>query len=574
MSRLVASQRAWLAPAWVREDLSRKAQALPSLDLRFAESKSLIDAASGQSLVTFTRASSGTYVGSDGLLKTATTNLLLRSEEFDNASWVLFGTATRSANATTAPNGTQTGDSVTLPVASGIYQIINGLPSVTYTLSIWVRADSSQSVRLVINTNLSDPVGNTINVSTTWQRYSITKTTSVGTTSVTAQLDTGGGNTFYLWGAQLEQSATVSEYIPTTSTINSAPRFDHNPTTGESLGLLVEEQRTNLALRSEQFDDAAWNSTAGARTVTANQITAPDGTTTADLVTADGTNAIHFVSQSFTLSAIPYSLSVFAKAGTESTVILRTFNALGNVNATFNLNTGTVVSNSAGTTAQIVAYPNNWYRCILNFTPVAATGGIGIYLSNVTAITISTTLYLWGAQLEAGAFPTSYIPTTTAAATRSADVASITGTNFSSWYRQDEGTVFADVNSAPVNNVAQLAYDISEGVGNERMFQRRSGSGMVSTAVIDNGVTQADIGGVAISASARYRSGFAYKLNDIELVVNGGGSVTDTSATLPTLDRIHIGQNYASGQSCNGALRRLTFWPARLPNSTIQALTQ
>jgi hypothetical protein len=273
-----------------------------------------------------------------------------------------------------------------------------------------------------------------------------------------------------------------------------APRFDHNPTTGESLGLLVEEQRTNLVLNSATLS-----------------------------------------TQSVTVAAAANTLSFYG--------------------------TGTVTLTGVSTAGPLVGTGTN-DRVSLTFTPI-----VGVLILTVSGSVTN-------AQLEAGAFPTSYIPTTTAAVTRSADVCSITGSAFSSWYRQDEGTMFADINTAPVANIAQAVFDLSEGAGLERIFQRRNTGGFVVTAITDNNVVQGDFGSVFIPASGRARSGLAYRLNNFEAAVNGSSSGTDTSATIPTLDRIHIGQNFASGQVANGTIRRLTFWPQRLSNASLQAITQ
>ena len=555
--------RSALYGPWSGNALWTAARAVPSLDLCFADTKSLVCATTGQNLITFTRASSGTYVGSDGLLKTATTNLLLRSEEFDNASWVLFGTATRSANATTAPNGTQTGDSVTLPVASGIYQIINGLPSVTYTLSIWVRADSSQSVRLVINTNLSDPVGNTINVSTTWQRYSITKTTSVGTTSVTAQLDTGGGNTFYLWGAQLEQSATVSEYIPTTSTINSAPRFDHNPTTGESLGLLVEESRTNLLLLSGNLYETgtgagSWFYQTG--TMSDNTQVAPDGTTTADTLTTTG-GALSIYQSATVTASTTYTGSAYVRLGTMQASDFKV--------AVYNNSTPGFIAVDVAPSQTPTS--SGWTRISYSFTTPAGCTSVRWYPFRNSAGLGSCTVHLWGAQLEAGAFPTSYIPTTTAAATRGADVASITGTAFSSWYRQDEGTVYWEGN--PFASIETGYFGVQDSGGTSHIRISRSFN-QVRALVTTSSSTQADIySGNFITLGAGNKIALATKANDFALSLAGATVVTDTSGTMPAVDRATIGIGAFLPQM-NGTIRRLTYWPQRLPNFTLQTLTQ
>jgi hypothetical protein len=500
----------------------------PSLDLDFAGSKSLVDQVSGQNLVTFTRASSGTYVDSTGTLRTATTNLLLQSNQFDT-TWTNTNSS-ETSGAGIAIDGTNTAwelkDTADVStIAHSIQQTYSFESGVTYTFSFFAKLGTKDravpvlpatqfggTARTVSANLATGTLGGTnadaasiSNFGNGWYRVSITHTataTSSGAVAIRIGVSTGstyqgdGTGTILIWGAQLEQSSTVGEYIPTTSTINSAPRFDHNPTTGESLGLLVEEQRTNLLLNSATLS-----------------------------------------TQNVTVTAVAHTLS-FTGTGT---ITLSGTSTAGPL-----VGTGTGESN----------------RVSLTFTPTAGT----------LTLTVSGTVT--NAQLEAGPFRTSYIPTTTAAATRSADVASITGSAFSSWYRQDEGTVFADVNSAPVSNIVQVAFDISEGLGNERMFQRRNAGGIAATAVVDNGVTQGDIGATVIAASARYRSGFGYKLNDLSIAVNGGAEATDTSATIPTPDRLFLGQNFASGQSCNGTLRRLTYWPARLPNSTLQAITQ
>jgi hypothetical protein len=144
---------------------------------------------------------------------TGTRNLLTYTEQFNNAVWVKFGTVTVTPNDTVAPDGTTTADKVAISTSSGIFQVKTGQPLLTYTASVWVRADSNVTSRLVVNTNLGDAAFLTINATTTWQRVSLSKTTIAGTNSVTFQVDGGNGaNTIYLWGAQLEQSATATAY--------------------------------------------------------------------------------------------------------------------------------------------------------------------------------------------------------------------------------------------------------------------------------------------------------------------------------------------------------------------------
>jgi hypothetical protein len=398
-----------------------------------------------------------------------------------------------------------------------------------------------------------------------------------------------------------------SDGLIKTATTNE-PRFDHNPTTGESLGLMVEEARTNLLVRSEEFDNASWNSSAGSRTITANSIAAPDGSTTADTITADGTSNPHFASQAVTLSAVSYSFSVFAKAGTETLLGLRAFAAFGGAFVIFNLSTGTITSSANGGSGIITPYPNGWYRCTMVFTPLAASSSLGIYLRDTVNNTANTNLYLWGAQLEAGAFPTSYIPTTTAAATRSADVASITGSAFSSWYRQDEGTMFARYSfpQSPNTGGARVFVFINSAATNIIWLRAQGGVNRVYD-VTDASVSQATFNQGAYAAGVEYRAALATKANDFGFAENGGAPQSDSSGTMPSaasaetdsllledspfndfyilsygeasssgvgVDRLGIGVDVSGTAPGNVHIRRLTFFPQRLPNSTLVALTQ
>jgi len=219
----------------------------------------------------------------------------------------------------------------------------------------------------------------------------------------------------------------------------------------------VEEQRTNLVLQSENLG-TTWTTTGllpfGSGS-TLNATTAPDGATTADLVTENSSTSEHRIDTATISWAAntTYTLTIFAKANGRTRVDFFGVgggNFTGGREADFNLSTGSV-TNTDGSTASITAFPNNWYRLRMTFTTSASPSASSIFIRlNDNSGNFSYTgdgtsgIYFCGAQLEAGAFPTSYIPTTTATVTRAADVASITGSNFSSWYRQDEGTVFTE----------------------------------------------------------------------------------------------------------------------------------
>jgi hypothetical protein len=562
----------------IQQDPIRRIFKQASLDLQFAEKKSLVDATTGSNLVTFTRASSGTFVGSDGLIRTAVTNLFVRSEEFDNATWVKTR-ASVSANSAVAPNGTATADKLIANTDNNTHLARQVFTSVaqTYTASCYCKAaeysaftffcadgnattfrsigvDLAAQTLTALNTGMAGSQSITA-VGDGWYRVVVTFTvTNAGAISyvdfrLASGTPTTSGQQFagndvdglLFWGAQLEQSSTVGEYIPTTSTINSAPRFDHNPTTGESLGLLVEEQRTNLLLQSEDFS-TSWTTVTA--TVTTNVATAPDGTTTADSYSGTSTSAVN---QSISLtSGVTYTISFYVKSA-----------GLGNDSFRLRIDTTQSSSNFTAT--------SEWQR--FSFTATSANTGARVcgILRNLASNDVD--ILIWGAQLEVGAFPTSYIPTTTATVTRSADVASISGSNFSSWYRQDEGTVFADAQtaSASANGITSL----NDGTNNEAINLYRTATSAVFQ-VRDDNVTQAFISG---TVPAGFKMSCGIGANNFAAFGNAVSLGVDTFGTLPTVDRLNVG-SLSAGNLINGTIRRLTYWPTRLPNSTLQAVTQ
>jgi len=357
------------------------------------------------------------------------------------------------------------------------------------------------------------------------------------------------------------------------------PRFDHDPTTGESLGLLVEESRTNLVTYSEGFDDASWVGNLGNQS-TANATEAPDGQNTAYYFydTNDGIVSNAGIYRVETLSpSSTYTLSCYFKKALNDWVYLRpfSFDATANGFAWFNISNGTVGTVDNTLTAHTPQYTGNgWYRCSISFTMGSVDVSGGLQFGVVSADgTIAETLngqlgtYVWGAQLEEGSFPTSYIPTTGTALTRSADVASITGSNFSSWYNQGEGTIFYNFTGTG------LPYQIHDGSNSNRFgFSPSSGRffTIINSVTSFFGINPTVISGGGLAA-------LGYKANDYGAYGNGT-VLTGTSPTTVPPSQIELALgfrgNYQPDAFLNGTIARLTYFPERLPDSTLQAITQ
>lgn len=199
---------------------------------------------------------------------------------------------------------------------------------------------------------------------------------------------------------------------------SNVPRKIHNPATGAVRGLLVEEQRTNLVLRSQEFGSSYWakiaSGTGTAPVVTANYATAPDGTMTASRVQmnkgAGATSSDYALLSSnnvATAAGIAVTHSVWIKSNTGDSYTVNTLRADGSA---INLTVSPVFQRFGFTVVTI------------NTSPVA----LRLLLRGTTGSSQTADISVWGAQFEVGSYPTSYIPTTTATVTRSADVATFT----------------------------------------------------------------------------------------------------------------------------------------------------
>lgn len=386
--------------------------------------------------------------------------------------------------------------------------------------------------------------------------------------------------------------ASTATYFDASGVLQTAavntPRFDHDPATGESLGLLMEESRTNLCWRSQELDHVYWikHNTVSAN---ANATTAPDGSATADKFVENATSDGKGIVRALTVAANTiYTFSVFAKSAERSQVNVQFRRSDYNhqIGGTFDLSTQTFTSQPGvnvgvltGNTMTSVG--NGWYRLSVSGNIDTTAGLVSLYLysggttyyagDNVSGI------YLWGPQLELGDFPTSYISTTGATATRSRDAASLTGANFSSWYNQSEGTIFADAtgqgSKVPAGTYHYL-FAASDGSNNNRIILGYLGAPIGSLYVENSGAAQAGIY-PGVTSNRRVNCG-VYAANDFALSIAGGTPAMDSSGSLPTVSQLNIGSNY-NGDAFSlytGTIRRLTYWPARLPNATLQVLSR
>ena len=564
------------------------------------------------------RGSSATRVNEQKLIEIARTNLVLYSEQFNQANWTKAAT-TVTANATTAPDGTSTADNV-VPSATtafhSVRQSISVTPSISHTFSVYAKANGYTKVALADGATggfaarfdlsaesvISTIIGTTAtitNVGSGWYRLTATfTTTAFSTPSITgyptgATLNnfgasfTGDGTSgVFLWGAQIEAGETATDYIPTTTSIRTKfagitqdggfgsdiPRIDYPPL-GGCPSILVEPARTNQISYSEQFDNAAWTNNNTIITANATATLAPDGTFTADKFIPNVVNTVHSISRTTALTSDAYTFSVFAKAGEETTFSMWLRNA--NFGAVFDLSTGTSTSIYPSIIHKIEPYPNGWYRCSVYDATAGTTANIygrtgGSFQGNNV-----NGFFLWGAQAEAGSYASSYIPTVAGTVTRTADSSNTTG--LSSLIGQLEGTIYAEI------LVKQITQDYlicalsltGQSVANSVVLTVNNIGKLVAQVYASNVSVVSIVNPTAFVVGDIYKVAFGYKSGNSVLFVNGGQvSTTDTDVfnltTLNAVSLVNTGYYVTGGQQ---AVKSIVLFKTRLTDDQCILLT-
>ena len=383
--------------------------------------------------------------------------------------------------------------------------------------------------------------------------------------------------------------ASTGSYFDSAGTLQSAainsPRLDYNPSTLAAQGLLIEEQRTNSIRNNTMVGAVA--GTPG--TLPTNWITlgAGIGTLTQQIVGTGASNGIAYIDIriSGTTSTISFGISfesntqISAASGqnwTSSIYLARIGGSTSNLTVSQrvlerNIAGGGVANTTTNITSGLGTSLSRFFvtRTLTDATTAFVTTDALLEFSSGVAIDI--TLRIGLPQLEQGAFATSVIPTTTAAVTRSADVASVN--TMSPWYNATEGTLYAEVGYQQNNpTAAQMAASFNSTANNRwtAAFTQTSGQGIMLRNTSGAGLLQTSTANAAI-VGATNKIALAISTG-ASIVLNGGTAATNASYAAPTVTQLQLGNQLAGGY-LNGYLRRITYYPRRLTDAELQIIT-
>ena len=362
---------------------------------------------------------------------------------------------------------------------------------------------------------------------------------------------------------------------------NGQSRLNYPMIDGKVVGCphhILEPARTNLIGYSEDFSNSDW--TKFNSSVIANSIISPDGTLNASKLIEDTANGTHRISDTIIVSGtgVAYTQSVFAKSGGNGRY-LRMFRGSGTYNnAVFDLENGTIVAQGGSRliSTKIEKYPNGWYRCISTYT--TQFGNIATYYGLQNDNTDSyqgdgtSSIYLWGAQLEAGSYPTSYIKSNSGSTTtRSAETAN--GSGDAATFNDSEGVLMAEI-SALADDGTYRIMSLSNSTAAERIYMQYTNvSNTVAVVVKTGSVTQANIGFVLPNETDFNKVSIKYKSNDFALWVNGFEVGTDTSGNTP-IGLSELAFDDGNGNNVfQGNTKQVQYYNSALTDSELEQLT-
>jgi hypothetical protein len=367
---------------------------------------------------------------------------------------------------------------------------------------------------------------------------------------------------------QRDSKATVVNKDGLIETVGiGMPRIDFKD---DSKGaLLLEPQRTNLVTYSEDFSHSSWD-LLDASIENNSTLLTPQGINGVQELKENSDNDDHLIKSNSTFTSTDCSFSVFAKyKGNNRNIKL----SLGTGKyASFNLQDGYVFDVQSATTAEIIKLSNGWYRCVINGNISASK--LNIILLNDTNEVYqgdgASGIYIWGAQLEEGSYPTSYIPTQGSAVTRLADVCN-NGAN-EQVINSTEGVLYAEI-SALSNDGTNRRISISDGSTNNRIVFSYSSTNNQFQSFLANPSVQFNFYHTLNNSTEINKIALKYKLNDFALWINGVEVATDNSGTLPIgMNRIAFDEG-SGASNFYGNVKETKLYNTALTDAELQALT-
>jgi hypothetical protein len=550
-----------------------------------------------------------------GALVWSAHNVCLQSQDFDNATWDKSTVSTVVADTTAAPDGSVSADRVVETNVNNnhfVRQTIAEIVGAQYTYSVYTKAGERGWLSLSDDGtrrswfNLSTGALGTVNaghVATItpaavagWYLCSITYASSTASTTRYIYLNTSDNETsgyvgdvtkgLYIWGAQHNRGPVRVAYLRTTTAARYGLAVDYDPITHACKGPLSEAAATNGYLQSVDLTSAQWTPTAG---TVAKNVADPTGlvntaTTFTEDTTTGGHGILAFGTNRPTMTAVPWTFSVFLKAGTRRYVNISFENSGNGYNITVDIQTWTItnaVNSGTGWTygsSSIQNIGGGWFRVSLTGTPAAVGVTTFIYGNSTPTGGRSqsytgdgSTIIMALPQIELGSVATSPIPTFAATVTRAADDYKVSTAAFP--YNASAETVIIEGQNFALGSGGSSGYiSLSDGTTNN-IHQIRQVSSSIQDLVLLGGVIQAN-NLITASLSSVLKVASALALNDNAFCLNGGSVTTDVSVGLPTgVNILNLGKTPGSSGAMTGYIRKCVYLPRRMSNSDMQLKT-